>query len=199
MSSEPNNSAPAGAEPRANRTPVPIWLVILFFILLYWAMIYFDTYGGWFSPQVYAPYRSTNELAEFQLPAPGSDLVNRGRALFNSPIGCAVCHQPDGMGKPGQFPPLAGSEWVQGPPNRLIRIPLCGLTGPITVHGAQFNNVMPPLGSTFKDDELAAILSYIRQSFGNNASEVSPEQVKAVRSQVSSHPSFTADELNKVQ
>lgn len=106
---------------------------------------------------------------------------------------CQACHQADGNGLPGAFPPLAGSEWVNGPVENLIRIQLRGLTGPITVKGQQFNSVMPP-NATMSDDEIAAVLTYVRSNFGNSSSAVTPEQVKALRSEVGK-PMLKAEEL----
>ena len=98
-------------------------------------------------------------------------------------------------------PPLAGSEWVQGSPNRLIRIPLYGLGGPITVKGQQMNfpAPMPPIGAALQPDDLAAILSYVRQAWGNKAPTVTPEQVKAVGTQVGNRPTaFSPEEIMQV-
>lgn len=96
---------------------------------------------------------------------------------------CLPCHQANGEGLPGAFPPLAGSEWVNGPAENLIRIQLRGLMGPIKVKGAQYNSVMPP-NAAMSDEDIAAVLTYIRSNFGNNAPTVTPEQVKALRSEV---------------
>jgi mono/diheme cytochrome c family protein len=105
------------------------------------------------------------------------------------------------MGKPNQAPPLVGSEWVQGSPNRLIRIPLYGLSGPVTVKGQQmsFPAPMPPIGAALPPDDLAAILSYVRQAWGNKAPTITPEQVKAVSAQVGNRPAaFTPEEIMQV-
>jgi mono/diheme cytochrome c family protein len=166
----------------AGRAPVPIWLMILFFLLFYWGMVYFDQHGGWFNKDVYAPYKSDAELAVYQVPKPGGIDLALGKANYEKV--CGLCHQPDGLGKPGQFPPLAGSEWALGSPNRLIRIPLLGLSGAVQVHGQPWNLAMPAMGATMSDEELSATLSYIRKSFGNNASEITADQVKAIRGQL---------------
>ena len=70
------------------------------------------------------------------------------------------------MGKPGQAPPFARSEWALGNPNRMIRIPWPGLAGPIQVAGTEWNLAMPAMGAALPDDDLAAVLTYIRQSWG---------------------------------
>jgi len=184
------------AEVYAERRPAPVWLIFLLFVLLYWAMVYFDEHSGWFSPQVYAPYRSLTELEIYQ-PAAGG-IKDRGRVVYESVAQCVLCHNTDGTGKLG--PPLVKSEWVLGDPNRLIRIPLSGLTGPITINGQEWNLSMPAMGAGLTDDDLAAVLTYIRQSWGNNASEITPDQVKAVRAQVGIRMQpWTAAELQTVQ
>jgi mono/diheme cytochrome c family protein len=112
---------------------------------------------------------------------------------------CATCHQSTGMGIPGQYPPLAGSEWAQGPEERVIRIVLHGLNGPITVEGKDYNNVMAPLGTVLKDEQIANALSFVRQEWGNKAADVEPETVTRIRAEIADHAGyFTAAELLKV-
>jgi mono/diheme cytochrome c family protein len=191
----PTTSAPA--ETRTGSAHVPIWLIVLFGMLLYWGMVYFDQYSGWFSPQVYTPYRSTAELALYQPPTGGPDL-SRGKAVYENI--CGLCHNNDGTGKPGQAPPFVGSEWVLGDPSHLIRIPLAGLTGPLEVDGQQWNLAMPAMGAALSDEDLAAVLTYVRQSWGNKAAAITPEQVKAVRAEVGNRTQpWTVEELNAIQ
>ncbi|MEM9237487.1 MAG: PA14 domain-containing protein [Verrucomicrobiota bacterium] len=103
-----------------------------------------------------------------------------GGQLYNTY--CSACHAPDGKGAVGgQFPPLAGSAWVAGKADRAIKVVLHGLEGPVDVLGKQYNLVMPPQGAALPDDHIAAILTYIRSSWGNNAGNVIPGQVKAIR------------------
>jgi mono/diheme cytochrome c family protein len=89
---------------------------------------------------------------------------------------CAACHQASGEGTPGMFPPLAGSEFVTGDPARLVRLVLNGLSGPVTVRGATYNGQMPPW-KQLSDAELAAVLSYVRSSWGNSSAAVPPDAV----------------------
>jgi mono/diheme cytochrome c family protein len=195
--SQPLPLAPEAAEPRAGSLPVPVWLRIVMFLVLYGGMVYFDRQSGWFDPQVYAPYRSHEELIMYQPSAGGPDLA-RGKTVYENV--CGLCHGNDGAGKPNQAPPFLGSDWVLGNPNRLIRIPLAGLTGPITVNGQQWNLAMPAMGAALPDNDLAAVLTYIRQSWGNQGSAIIPEQVKAVRAAVGSRTQpFTAEELKAFQ
>lgn len=95
---------------------------------------------------------------------------------------CAPCHQDTGLGLPGQFPPLAGSDWVSTPGHtRLIHIVLDGLSGPIEVNGQPYNNAMPPWRDSITDEQVAAVLTYVRQSWGNKAAAVPVDDVKAIR------------------
>lgn len=194
---QPSLTPSEAAEPRAGDTAVPVWLIIVLFVLLYWGMVYFDQHSGWFNPHIYTPYRSADELALYQPPTGGPDLM-RGRAVYENI--CGLCHNNDGMGKPGQAPPFVGSEFVLGSPNRMIRIPLAGLAGPVQVAGQQWNLAMPAMGAALPDDDLAAVLTYIRQSWGNKASAITPEQVKAVRTEVGSRTQpWTVEQLNAIQ
>ena len=189
--------APDAAEPKAGTAAVPVVLLVLAVLILYGGMIYFDHYSGWFSPQVYEPYHSVAELTLYQPPTGGLDLT-RGRAVFDQI--CALCHNTDGMGKPNQAPPFVGSEWVLGDPKRLIRIPLWGLNGSVTVKGEGWNLSMPNMGAALSDDDLAAVLTYMRQSWGNKAAVITPEEVKAVKATVGNRTQpWTAQELQAIQ
>jgi mono/diheme cytochrome c family protein len=109
---------------------------------------------------------------------------------------CQACHQANGLGLPNQFPPLVGSEWVTGSEDRLLRIILHGMTGEVEVEGEMFNGLMPTWGPSFKDEELAAVATYVRQSWGNKASAVTTAMVTRVRLQYASRTTpWTAREL----
>lgn len=112
-----------------------------------------------------------------------------GKALYAT---CMACHQANGQGIPGAFPPLAESEWVNGPVENLIRIQLRGLMGPITVKGVEYNSMMPA-NATMSDEEVAAVLTYIRSNFGNTSGPVTPDQVKALRDEVGKPPLKATD------
>lgn len=107
---------------------------------------------------------------------------------------CSNCHQPSGQGLPGIYPSLVKSEWVAGDAAALIRMLIHGLNGPIFVGGKPFTNVMPPSG--LNDRQIADVLTHVRAGFGNQASPVTPEQVKAVRSETPGRVKmWTVDEL----
>lgn len=109
---------------------------------------------------------------------------------------CAACHGQNGEGGP-IAPPLAGSDWVAGPISNLIRIQLRGLQGPITVAGKEYNMPGGMAALSYQTDEqIAGVLTYVRNSFGNKASAVKSEQVTALRSEVGK-PQVTAAELTK--
>lgn len=93
---------------------------------------------------------------------------------------CAACHQPQGQGLGGLAPPLAGSMWVTGEPERLIQVALHGVRGPLRAADVEFDGEMPPQGH-IGDDDLAAALSFVRRAFGHRASCIDPEQVRAMR------------------
>lgn len=112
---------------------------------------------------------------------------------------CVTCHQANGQGMEGAFPPLAGSEIVNGPAERQIAIVLWGLTGPITVKGKKYNSIMSPWNS-LSDADIATTITYERQSWGNTASAVTPAQVAAVRALTKNRKqSWTWDELSKAK
>ena len=119
-------------------------------------------------------------------------MIARGKRLFGH---CMSCHQPNGRGLPPIYPPLDESPYVTGSPDILAKILLNGLEGPITVAGREYNQSMPPSPAR-SDADIAAIMTYVRQAWGNNASPVSPEFVKTVRMNTASHPQpWTAIEL----
>ncbi len=122
-------------------------------------------------------------------------LIEAGKAQYMAGT-CFACHGPNGEGGP-VGPTLTESEWVSGPVSNLIRIQLRGLQGPIQLKGATYTPLAPmaPLAHQ-TDEQIAAVLTFIRNSFGNKASAVLPEQVKMLRSEVGK-PMLTEAELIK--
>jgi mono/diheme cytochrome c family protein len=111
---------------------------------------------------------------------------------------CTTCHQANGMGVPGAFPPLAGSEIVTGKPEIPVAIVLHGMMGPVKVNGTEYNGMMTPWGGAFNDVQVAAVTTYIRSQWGNSAPAVTAELVAKVRAATSSRTTmWTWDELQK--
>jgi mono/diheme cytochrome c family protein len=164
----------------------------------YGAAYYLSKFGGGFNGRVYEPMPSLAFIKAW--PSPGQELSPRdlGKKIYTD--NCLTCHQASGLGIPNMNPPLAGSEWViASKPDRLIRIVLNGLQGPIEVKGAQYNANMFPFKDILKDEQIANVLTYIRSEWGNQASEVTPEEVAAVREQVKARPlQWTAPALLEI-
>jgi len=104
--------------------------------------------------------------------------LKRGQAVYART--CIACHQPTGMGLPPVFPPLAGSEWVSKDASIAVRNIINGMQGPVTVKGVTYNSMMPPVAGV-SDADIADVLTYVRQSFGNQGNPVTADQVKAIR------------------
>jgi mono/diheme cytochrome c family protein len=121
-----------------------------------------------------------------------------GKQVFSTT--CAACHQATGEGVPGVYPPLAGSEWVTGDDAKVVRILLHGVTGPIEVAGETFNSMMPPWGATLKDADIAAVLTYVRSTWGNKGTPITAAKVASIRAATSSRTTpWTAAELATVK
>lgn len=128
--------------------------------------------------------------------AGGSEAKPDGAGIYSAQ--CSTCHQANGQGVPGAFPPLAGSEWLQADAEIPVAIVHDGLQGQIEVAGNTFEGVMPGLGAQLSDAELAAVLSYARSQWGNDASEISPETVSEHKERFGERGSWTAEELTEV-
>jgi mono/diheme cytochrome c family protein len=161
---------------------VPFWLIILSAVIIFWAGIHLAFNSGGFQANVYNPSLVSWSGGGSGGPAVAPDPKVIGKRLFSQ--NCAVCHQGSGMGVAGQFPPLVASEWVVGGAwvgdNHLVKILLAGMQGPVQVKGNTYNNAMPPW-SQLKDDQIAAILTYIRSEWGNAAVPITADYVKTVR------------------
>ncbi|UBM57522.1 c-type cytochrome [Marinilongibacter aquaticus] len=122
-----------------------------------------------------------------------------GKEIYSREGFCITCHQTDGKGlESSGFPPLAGNEWVQGDEEKLIKIVLHGLYGPIEIDGKKYPGQVPmtPFGGMLNDEEIASVLTFVRGSFGNKAKAVKPETVKKVREATKDKTGFyTVEEL----
>jgi mono/diheme cytochrome c family protein len=108
--------------------------------------------------------------------------IARGKTVYESI--CLACHQVDGLGVQNMNPPLAKTKWVLGDKTKLIQIVLKGLPGgSIDIDGDTFHNPMPPQAANLSDQQIADVLTYVRNNFGNKASMVTAVMVKTVRAQ----------------
>ncbi len=176
-------------EPGEGRVGVPTWFVLTIMALVFWGGFYLATNGGGFRADGFVPAPFT--------PAAPLDPATLGRRTFVQ--NCVICHQADGQGVPRQYPPLAGSEWVLGEggwrSEHLMAVLLGGLEGPAQVRGATFNGAMPSW-RFLRDEQIAAVLTYIRGDWGNAAAPVTVEAVRAARGRMSGRGSaWTQEEL----
>jgi len=182
------------AEPSAVSEPVPVWMLLIFGALFYWAAMYFSFHGGGFDQHVYTPFATYADVDASNPKNPEEQARLMGADIFNKT--CAACHQPTGMGKEGTAPPLNGSEWVQAPsPDRIVHAVLNGLTGQITVKGTEWNLTMPPWRDVYNDEQLAAVLTYVRSTWDNKAGRVKADTVAAARKEVHPGPMTSAELL----
>lgn len=187
---------------KAHYKLMPLALLFIFSGLIFFGGTYLGRYSGHFHPAVFnenAPPPKAKKEGE-KVPKTPEELVALGKGVYQTV--CMSCHQATGQGMPGVFPPLAGSEWVTGSDERVVRIVLHGLTGPITVKGVTYTNTMPPAGPgsgfNLNAEKVAAVVSYIRQEWGNKAAPVLEEKVQAIIGQTSGHGLWTAADLEKI-
>ncbi len=190
------------AEPVEGREPLNLWLVVFIGGLVFWAGSYLTHYSGGFRADEF----SETQINPVPPPVAGGggaeDPVTKqaraGAIVFTTY--CQPCHQADGNGLPNQFPPLAGSEWVLAEgPNRIVRIVLNGLSGPVKVKGADYNNQMNAFKDSLDDGQIADVVTYIRNAWGNKASAVTTAEVAAIRKETASKvDAYAAAELEKV-
>lgn len=178
-------------EPVDGREPAPWWIWALVVGSLFSGGFYLGRYGGTFTntPHIGYVVKGPGDVV------PAADLPKApvsGPKIYAER--CASCHQQDGRGLPGAFPPLVGSEWVRGDPKVPVATVLHGLAGPITVAGAQFNGAMPAWKDMLSDEEIAAVVTHVRGMAG--AEPVDAAFVKATRDELAARTTnWTADEL----
>jgi mono/diheme cytochrome c family protein len=197
-------------EPSEDHQRVPWWLKHLIYApLVFWAIWYlayasggfkFDVhserFGEWrVDPVALEAMETARASSSDAGPAPTRDPLADGATAYAQV--CAACHQADGRGLAGAFPPLAGSNWVTGDERRLVLLTLHGLMGPIVVNGEPWNGAMPAQGATLDDAKIAAVLSYIRNSWGNNAPTVDAATVRGLREQFADQAPWTAETLDE--
>ncbi|MEO5719457.1 MAG: cytochrome c [Chthoniobacterales bacterium] len=176
-------------EPVIGREPLSLWLIAIYGLAVFFGGAYLGRYAGNFSgdgldylggaPRV-ATKASGGGAAEA---ATELTQAEKGKKIFSA--NCATCHQANGLGVAGQYPPLAGSEIVNGGARRPAMIVLKGLQGPLTVKGVQYGSaVMQPWEKTLNDQKIADVLTYVRQEWGNTAGPLTAEGVGALRKEV---------------
>ena len=189
-------------EPGEGAEPGPWWFWAAAVLTLVFGGFYLGRYSGVFAgaaavhapagPQLTGAGGATTAAGAARGPAAA---VN-GQAVFESR--CAACHQANGQGLPGAFPPLAGSEYVLGDEERVVRIVLHGLQGPVTVKGGTYNGAMPAWADVLSDAEIAAVLTYVRSSWGNSAEAIAAEKVAEQRAGTAGRTTpWTARELGR--
>jgi mono/diheme cytochrome c family protein len=180
---------------------LPLNLLFLFSGLIFFGGTYLGRYAGHFDPLVFN--ENVKHSGGTGAAAPAANPVEVGKKLFNN-AACNTCHQANGLGVPGAIPPLVKSDWVVGSEERVIRIVLHGLQGPIKVNGVDYNSAMPAFGRVagsgynWTDDKVAAVLTYIRQEWGNEAGPIKPEKVAEVRAKEGDHKPWLAADLEKL-
>ena len=164
------------ADPDEGIRPLPWFLVMLLGAMAMWGAFYiYTTPSG--EDSAYGDQRTVADLRP-PVTAVGAVSAVDGKQVFGAK--CAACHQATGLGVAGVFPPLADSEWVLGDDKRLINILLHGVNGVMVVKGVQYKGAMPAWKS-MSDEELAAVMTYIRTDWGNKAPAITAVAVKAQR------------------
>jgi mono/diheme cytochrome c family protein len=164
-------------EPEERIQGLPMAYVVFAILLTFWGAYYIltETDEGYLGDQ-----RTEAALR----PAPRKTTGVDGTQIYAAK--CVSCHQASGAGVAGVFPPLAGSEWVAGDANTLIRLVLLGVTGEIEVKKQKYNGQMPAFKDQLSDAEVAGVLSHIRSQWGNSAASIDASAVKAARDAVGS-------------
>jgi mono/diheme cytochrome c family protein len=191
-------------EPRAGLEPLSIWLIAVYGLAIFFGGAYLGRFSGNFSgdsldPALIPTHKKAGPNGPGGEQTAELSQADRGKKIFSA--NCAVCHQPDGNGAAGQgYPPLAGSEFVNGGSRRMGMIVLKGLQGPVTVKGQSFGSaVMQPWDKTLTDAKIADVMTYVRQAWGNKGSAVSAAQIAGLRKELASHPdSFVEADIKAV-
>ena len=188
-------------EPRVGAEPLSIWLIAIYGLAVFFGGAYLGRYSGNFLTGGLDPMGAPPPAKKAGAGTAGGEQAaelsphDRGKKIFSA--NCQTCHQASGQGVPGQYPPLAGSEFTNGGSRRMGMIVLKGLQGPVTVKGQQYGTaVMQPWDKTLTDKQIAEVMTYERSEWGNSASPVTPEQIAALRKELASHPeSFTEHDI----
>jgi mono/diheme cytochrome c family protein len=185
-------------DPEEGHERAPRWFWAGAVLAIFWGGWYLGRFGGSFGPATHVALGARDPMraggAAVSGATPVADPVSMGKQVFATH--CQACHQASGRGIPNAFPPLVGSEWAVGPPEVLARILLNGLQGPIVVAGETYNGAMPAWRDQLSDEEIAAVLTYLRQWAPNAAPPVATTLVTGVRNSTGARQApWTAAEL----
>ncbi|HEX2100380.1 MAG TPA: cytochrome c [Candidatus Synoicihabitans sp.] len=188
-------------EPKEGYSWMPLFMLGFVSTMIFVVSIYFIHHRGGFSPLVYDERFDPATMGDTG-PKEAVDPRVAGKRHYNAGGSCVSCHQPNGQGLPPAFPPLAGSDWVTGSDERVIKILLHGLQGPVDVNGTTYNGLMPAFGPgsayNWNDQKIAEVLTYIRSEWGNAAEPITAERVTEVRAQVGTRAqAWTAADLGQ--
>ena len=165
--------------PKEGREPTPLWLLFFYLLIMGIGGWYLGMYSGAFRRDIYNEDPAV--LAERAKRGGGEpkeiDPMVLGKRVYAR---CSSCHQADGQGLAETYPPLAGSDWVTGPPEVFAGILIRGIQGPLEVKGVTYNEEMPAW-SNLSNEDLAAVMTYVRGSWDNSATAVQPPLVERVR------------------
>jgi len=162
-------------DPHERNRPIPRLVVGVVMLLVAWAVDYIAINQGNDAPEL-GDHRT---LATLKGKAAGAGGAADGAQIYAA--NCVACHQATGGGLPGVFPPLAGSEWVLAAERVPVNILLQGISDKLTVKEGSYNGQMPAFKDKLSDTEIAAVLTYVRSSFGNGAGKIAADLVKAER------------------
>lgn len=186
---------------KAHYKLLPLVLLFVFSGIIFYAGTYLNHFSGSYDPSIFDEHGHPGGANA----APAKiDPIVLGRKSYEQV--CSTCHQSTGLGLPGIYPPLAGSEWVDGSEDRVISIVLHGLKGPIHVKGTAFPGAaaMPVFGQVagsgynWSDEKIAAVITYIRQEWGNKAAAVTAEKVAELRKKEGDRAEWSEAELLKL-
>lgn len=185
------------SDPHEAFDPGPIWFWALTIAALIVGGFYMGKHMGAFGLQTHIGYLPPGVPAGAQTAAAKTSEKAQmsGAAVYTSK--CSTCHQPNGQGVTGAFPPLVDSPYVIGDPAIPVRIVLRGMQGPVEIKGVTYNGMMPAWADLLTDEEIAAVVSHIRSELpGNSAKPVDVEFVAEQRQETADHPTpWTAEEL----
>ncbi|MDB6095634.1 MAG: cytochrome c family protein [Verrucomicrobia bacterium] len=187
-------------EDGAHYKMLPLVLLFVFSGLIFYAGTYLNHFAGHYDATIFNENAHPSTGA-----APGAKIDPMVLGKKNYDQVCTTCHQATGLGVAGNYPPLAGSEWVNGSEERVIRIVLYGLKGRVTVKGTEFNAAAMPAfgkvagsGYNWTDERIAAVLTYVRASFGNTSPAISADKVAEIHGKEGDRKEWSQEELLKI-